>query len=198
MAFPRRLVSNLALVSLDASDYARASSRDPQKETRMRSRPANLPVAVLVALWNRLHRLPGGNRLVSRLISRLVPYSGSIDPLVLDARAGFARVQIRECRAIRNHLGSVHAVALVNLGELTSGLAMLMGMPSDARGIVTGITIDYRKKARGRLVAECTCEPPRDNRRQELSVEAAIRDEVGDVVARLTAQWLVGPAPSGA
>jgi len=152
------------------------------------------PLDILRGLWRRLKDLPGGRRVASRLLGRLVPYSGSTRPEILEARPGRARVAMADRRAVRNHLGSIHAVALVNLAELTSGLAMLMGLPDDARGIVTSLSIDYLKKARGRLVSECDCEPPRDNRKQAMTLHAEIRDASGDVVARATVHWLVGPA----
>ena len=143
--------------------------------------------------WDRLHRLPGGKHLFSRLIGVAAPYSGSVGAVFEDLAPGHARVTLRDRRAVRNHLHSIHAVALVNLGELAAGGAMTYSLPDDARFIVTGLTIDYLKKARGTITAVCNCEIPLSNEQREYELPVALLNESNVAVARLVLRALVGP-----
>lgn len=119
----------------------------------------------------------------------------SIRPEVLSLEAGRAEVGMSDRRRVRNHLKSVHAIAMVNLGEVASGLALLTGLPPTLRGIVKGLSIEYHKKARGRLVASCIAELPEEEREQDVTVVARIRDAIGDIVATVEVRWRVGPVP---
>lgn len=141
-------------------------------------------------LWRRLSPLPGGRWLFSRTFGWLVPYSGSIGAVVERLEPGYCRTRVRDRRGLRNHLQSVHAVALVNLGEMTSGLAMTLALPGSIRGIVTDIGAHFPKKARGHLVAESRVVVPEvgpdpvDHR-----VETIITDQQGDEVCRVHTVW---------
>jgi acyl-coenzyme A thioesterase PaaI-like protein len=149
----------------------------------------------LLRLWRRCQRLPGGRRLFSRLLRARVPYSGSIRPLVLELAPGQARVAMPDRRALRNHLGSVHAIALANLGELASGLALLSALPAGVRGIVVHLGISYLKKARGPLVATgYAIVPAAIDAPMEHEVVAELADETLDVVATVTVRWRLAPA----
>lgn len=147
------------------------------------------PTASLFNAWRRLHRLPGGTWIFSRLVGLVVPYTGTIGAHVRELSPGHARVTLRDRRHVRQHLGSVHAVALVNLGEVTSGLAMLMALPEGVRGIVTRISAEYLKKARGTLTAEARVTVPEVSGPTEHTISADITDPAGEPVCRVTVLW---------
>ena len=144
--------------------------------------------------WDRLHHRPGGKRLFGLLLGRMVPYTGTVHPRVEELREGYARISIRDRRSVRNHLRSIHAIAIMNLAEVTGGLALNYALPSDARAILTNLSIDYLKKGRGTLTAEASIILPKTSERQEYEYVTIVRDEAGDEVARARARWLVGPA----
>jgi len=137
-----------------------------------------------------------GRWIFSRGLGFLVPYSGSIGPLIRQLEPGRAVIAMRDRRKVRNHLRSIHAAAMLNLTELTGGLAVTVTMPADARMIITRVTLDFLKKGRGTLISEGTCPMLSSNERAEVDVQVAIRDAAGDVVAEGTVHVLVGPIPS--
>ena len=86
-------------------------------------------------------------------------------------------------------------MALANLAEMASGLAVLVSLPAGVQGIVTGFSISYQKKARGLLTAECRVSGLNVTAEQEYEAPVALTDAQGDVVARATARWRLRPIP---
>jgi len=163
------------------------------------ARPSARAVATggrILASWRRLAGLPGGPLLFSLLLGRFVRYSGTIRARVAELEPGRSVLRMRDRPRVRNHLRSVHATALVTFGELASGLAMTAAMPPGMRAIVTGLEVEYKKKARGRLTAVGRSPLPDPGERREYVVTAGITDAAGVEVAELRVRWLVGPERS--
>jgi acyl-coenzyme A thioesterase PaaI-like protein len=145
--------------------------------------------------WHLLQLMPGGKILFSRLLGRIAPYSGTIGAVVVGLAPGRAEVRMADRPRVRNHLHCIHAVALVNLAELTGNVALAYSLPDDARFIVSGLEIEYAKKARGTIVAIGECPVPRSNARATYDVRVSLRDVTGAEVATAVLHSLVGPKP---
>ncbi len=159
---------------------------------------SSTPGTSLLALWRRLSPLPGGQWLFAQLFGRFVPYSGSVGPRIRQLEPGYCRVEIPDRRSNRQHLGSVHAIALMNVAEQASGLAMMAGLPDNIRGIVTNISMQYLKKARGTITAVSRVEVPTVTSDTDFDVVAECLDPQHVVVARATVRWRLGPVPAKA
>ena len=143
--------------------------------------------------WDALVHVPGGKIVFAELVGRTAAYTGSIGARVEELRHGYAETSMRDRPRLRNHLRSVHAIALANLAELTGNIAVAYSMPDDARFIVAGLTIEYTKKARGTIRGLCHCPTVTSNERQEYPVRVSLVDSSGDEVASVTMRTLVGP-----
>lgn len=155
--------------------------------------PTESKTNIIREMWDRLAPFPGGKRVFSRLVGTMAPYTGTVDARVVELRVGHAEAVMRDRRAVRNHLSCVHAVALVNLAEVTGNLALSYSLPDDARFIVSGLSIEYIKKARGLIRARCDCPVPPTSERREYEIVVDLVDPSDVVVARCTLRSLVGP-----
>ena len=147
----------------------------------------------LISWWNRAQNFPAGPWIFARVLGFAVPYTGTIRPKILELRPGYAKVALKDRRRVRNHLKSVHAIALMNLGEFSTGMALMAALSPNARAILTNLSIQFGKKARGLITAECCLEPIDETVRGEYQFISTLRNASGEVVSTATATWLVGP-----
>ncbi len=141
------------------------------------------PESFVMERWNRAKGSRLGRWLFSRAAGRFAPYSGTIGARIEALEVGRSTVTMRDRKAVRNHLSSIHAVALANLTEMSGSLAIIASMQPDSRMIPVRLETEYLKKARGTVTAEGTCEPPGPGFEGKLEGRVVIRDAAGDEVA---------------
>ena len=146
-------------------------------------------------MWGQLSPLPGGKKLFSFLLGRAARYTGTIGATVDHIETGKAVVTMRDRAMVRNHLKSVHAIALMNLGELATGAAVMYQVDGRGRGILKHIGMDYLKKARGTITATCEIMVPEEAGKHDLDVEGVLTDKDGEVVAKVRATWRIDINP---
>jgi len=147
----------------------------------------------ILALYRKLSRWPGGRWLFARLVCWKAPYFSGIAPRVESLEPGRGVATIRHRRAVTNHLGTVHAIALCNLAELIGGLTCEASIPPSMRWIPKGMDVRYLKKAVGTMRATATpaFAPHAAAVGYELPFDVVVEDRHGDAVLRAAiAMWI--------
>jgi len=150
-----------------------------------------------LALWKRCEGLPFGKAIFSRLICWRAPYFGSIAPRFEEFRPGRVRVSMRKRRAVTNHIGTVHAIAMCNLAELAAGTMTEITIPASMRWLPKGMTVEYVKKAQSGVEAVASHEGIGEGPAREVPVAVDIRDANGETVCRATIAMWVSPRKPG-
>ncbi len=149
--------------------------------------------ASVLQLYDRMSRWPAGRWLFSRAVCFKAPYFASIAPRIESLAPERCEVTLRHRRRVTNHLGTVHAIALCNLAELSAGLMTDASLPPSMRWIPKGMTVEYLKKAVGTMRAVATPAQPIVEAAQgyNLPVDVVISDPAGDAVFRARiAMWI--------
>ncbi len=139
--------------------------------------------------WAIFKKLPFGKTLFSKIMGWKIPYTSTISPRVQKIEPGYAEVQLRDSHKVRNHLQSVHALALANLGEFCSGLAFFSRAPEKAKAILVELNCTYLKKARGILTASARFDVTEFQNDTNYLLTADIRNSSQEVVAQVKTTW---------
>ncbi len=153
---------------------------------------SSAPGGKILRLWRRLSTKPGGKWVFTRGVCLKAPYFSTIKPAFEELEPEYARVTIRKRRAVQNHIGTVHAIAMCNMAELAGGLMTEVTVPTTHRWIPKGMTVEYLAKAESDLTAVAT--PARDldlSRNSDYLVNIAVTDQANEVVFRaVITMWI--------
>ena len=152
---------------------------------------------LVLRLWHKLQSKPFGKRLFSWIICRKAPYFTSIAPRMVSLEPGRGEATIAHRRAVSNHLGTVHAIALCNLAEFVGGLTTDVSIPRSMRWIPKGMTVEYLKKAVGTMHAVATpaFEPHESAEGYDLPMDVVVSDPKGEPVFSARIGMWVSPKP---
>lgn len=107
-------------------------------------------------LYKKVTALPQGQRLFSILYGQKAPYFSSIHMTVNEMKAHLGQVVIPKRRSVKNHIGTIHAIAACNGLEAAMGLLAEATCPPDMRWLPKGMDVQYLAKSTTALT--CTAE----------------------------------------
>ena len=111
------------------------------------------------ALYRTLSAKPLGKRAFSLLFANKAPYFRTVRPQVRDVRPHHAELTIRKRRAVQNHIGTLHAIAVCNGLEAAMGLLAEATTPKGRRWIPKGMQVSYLAKSTTDLLCTADTEP---------------------------------------
>jgi acyl-coenzyme A thioesterase PaaI-like protein len=149
----------------------------------------------LLKLYAKITRWPFGHWVFSRAVCFKAPFFGTIAPTIIRLENGRCEAVFKDRRAVHNHIGSVHAIALCNLAELCAGVMTDASLPKDMRWIPKGMTVSYLKRAKGRMHGVATPMLPivSSNDGYDLPVNVDVTDAAGDTVFHAEIRMWMSP-----
>lgn len=148
--------------------------------------------------WQQLSKSAFGRWLFARAVARRAPYFRTIAPRFLELAPALCRVSLRRRRAVENHLGTVHALAIGNLCELAAGMVTEATVPTTMRWIPRGMTIEYLKPAATDVIATARLDRNEWSGAQNVGVPVTVVDARGAEVVRAVITMYVSPRPADA
>lgn len=114
----------------------------------------------VVDLYGTSKRIPlVGEQLFSFAFSQVAPYFWSVRPRFTVIEPNHAEVVIPKRRAVQNHIGTVHAIALCNGLEAAMGALAEATIPEDKRWIPKGMEVSYTAKATSDITCVAETDP---------------------------------------
>lgn len=154
----------------------------------------------MTRLIHRLQRLPQSWHiyLQTAAMGRLVPFLKTAGLRFEHLSQETVTVSIRNRRAVRNHIGGVHACATALLAETATGFVTVMNTPDDKLIVLKSMHIDYTRRAVGAMRAVATLDDAiaayiAAEERGHVSVPCRVYDDSGEEPVTVEMVWAWHP-----
>lgn len=147
--------------------------------------------------------LPAGIRatVLSKAFGKVVPYVGTTGIYYETVEPNKVVVSLNNNKAVQNHIGSVHAVAVTLLAETATGFILGVNLPSDRVLLIKSYVVNfYRPLKKGQIAAIATLTDEQrltilDTPKGEMVIPCVIKDRELDsdrdsIVVEMTWAWI--------
>ena len=147
----------------------------------------------VLTIWQKCDKSALGRWLFSYSVCRKAPYFASIKPRFEMLEPWRARVSMKKRRAVENHIGTVHAIAMCNLCEIAAGTMTEASIPATMRWLPKGMSVAYLKRAETDVTAHASMAPVREGPARDVPVEVDVKDASGTIVCSALITMYVSP-----
>jgi acyl-coenzyme A thioesterase PaaI-like protein len=136
--------------------------------------------------WEKFRGVPGGSRLFSLAFSWKAPYFRSVRPRFVQVSPNYASLVLPKRRAVQNHIGTVHAIAVCNGLEAAMGALAEATIPSGKRWLPKGMEVAYLAKSTSDLTCSAETDPDAWTAGPDVPVQVKATRTDGTVVVQGT------------
>ncbi|MEG1709764.1 MAG: DUF4442 domain-containing protein [Acinetobacter sp.] len=155
-----------------------------------------IPTNRLSKLVKATSKLPKGIRstLWSKAFGRIVPMVGSANIRYLEVSHAKVVVKIENHRAVQNHIGQVHACAMVLIAETATGFVTGMNVPDSCIVLIKSLKVDFKRPSKGAMTAVATLTAEQQKLMQtsekgETLVSVMVTDETNEEPIQCEMLW---------
>lgn len=147
--------------------------------------------------------LPAGVRatVLSKTFGKVVPFVGTTGVYYETVEPNKVVVSLNNNKAVQNHIGSVHAVAVTLLAETATGFILGVNLPSDRVLLIKSYSVNfYRPLKKGQVAAIATLTDEQrltilNTPKGEMVIPCVIQDRESDserdsIVVEMTWAWI--------
>ena len=132
--------------------------------------------------------------LLSLAIGRIVKFTGTAGISYDVMRTDKVVVSLKNRPKVHNHIGQIHAAAMILLAETATGMVLGMNVPDDKLPLIKYMNTKFVQRSRGRMVAEATLTEEQRKRilseeKGDVLIAVKITDETGGEPILCEACW---------
>ena len=186
------------------------ASKLPAKMSDSTKSPAEKPTNTLKPISNQFTKLlsvtkylPASARssILSKAFGKVVPYVGTTGVYYETVEPNQVVVSLNNTKAVQNHIGSIHAVAITLLAETATGFILGLNLPSDRILLIKSYSVNfYRPIKKGQIAAIASLSDEQrldilNTPKGEMVIPCVIHDRESDnqrdpIVVEMTWAWI--------
>lgn len=150
----------------------------------------------LAKLVKATSKFPKGVRstLWSKAFGRVVPMVGTAKIKYIEVSGSKVVVELQNHKAMQNHIGQLHAVAMALIAETATGFVTAMNVPDSSIVLIKTLHMEYKRPSKGAMRAVATLTPAQIKDMQtsgkgEATVSVVVTDESGQEPVQAEMIW---------
>jgi acyl-coenzyme A thioesterase PaaI-like protein len=135
--------------------------------------------------------------LLSLAIGRIVKFTGTASISYDLMSRGQVVVSMENRKKVRNHIGQIHAAAMMLLAETATGMVLGMNVPDDKIPLLKSMNTKFVRRSQGRMEASATLTPEQQTyitslEKGDIIIPVTVTDESGEepVICEVCWAWI--------